>query len=58
VVVGDEDRLFVDPCLRIADAIPGATLRVIPDAAHSGQFENTGGWLEAVLPFLASRRPG
>lgn len=54
VVVGAEDRDFIDASRRMADAIPTADLVVIDDAAHSPQFENPDGWWHAVAPFLAS----
>ena len=42
------------PAQRMADAIPAADLVVIPDAAHSPQFENPDAWWDAVPPFLAA----
>ena len=56
VVVGAEDRGFLAPSRRMADAIPTADLVVIADAAHSPQFENPSGWWDAVAPFLAGGR--
>ncbi len=53
VVVGDQDRDFIGPSRRMAEAIGTADLVVIPDAAHSPQFENPQGWWDAVAPFLA-----
>lgn len=55
VVVGAEDRDFIDASRRMAEVIPGADLTVIDDAAHSPQFENPEGWWQAVAPFLAGR---
>lgn len=55
VVVGAEDRAFLGPSRRMAEAIPGADLVVVPDAAHSPQFENPTAWWDAVAPFLAGR---
>ena len=52
VIVGEEDRPFVKPSQRMADAIPGAELAVIPDAAHSPQFENEPAWWAALSGFL------
>jgi pimeloyl-ACP methyl ester carboxylesterase len=54
VVVGAEDTAFVAAAHRLADAIEGADLVVIPDAAHSPQFENPDAWWEAVSTFLAA----
>jgi pimeloyl-ACP methyl ester carboxylesterase len=36
----------------MADTIPGAELAVIPDAAHSPQFENPEPWWKAIQAFL------
>ena len=52
VVVGAEDRAFVGAAHRLAASIPGAELVVVPDAAHSPQFENPDAWWEAVGGFL------
>ncbi|MBX3285825.1 MAG: alpha/beta hydrolase [Actinobacteria bacterium] len=53
VVVGEQDKLFVAAARAMADTIPGADLVVIPDAAHSPQFENPDAWWAAVSSFLA-----
>jgi 3-oxoadipate enol-lactonase len=53
VIVGDEDRLMLAPSHRIAEAIPGAELVVVPDASHCPQFENPDPWWKAVSSFLA-----
>jgi pimeloyl-ACP methyl ester carboxylesterase len=52
VLVGEEDRLFLGPCRRLAEAIPTARLAVLPDAGHSPQFENPDAWYEALDGFL------
>lgn len=52
VVVGEEDQAFLGAARRLADAIAGADLVVIPDAAHSPQFENPDAWWDAVSRFL------
>jgi pimeloyl-ACP methyl ester carboxylesterase len=52
VIVGEHDQPFVKPSQRMADAIPGAELTVIPDAAHSPQFENPELWWKALRTFL------
>ncbi|HEV7723319.1 MAG TPA: alpha/beta hydrolase [Iamia sp.] len=57
VVVGEEDEGFVGPSERLAEAIPGATLEVIADAAHSPQFENPDRWWKVVSRFLEAGRP-
>jgi len=53
VIVGEEDEPFLKPAHRMAGAIPGAELAVIPDAAHSPQFENPERWWEVLSGFLA-----
>ena len=52
VIVGEEDRPFVKPSQRMAEAIPDARLAVIPDAAHCPQFENERAWWAALTSFL------
>ncbi len=48
VIVG-ENVLGLRPYAdAMAATIPGAVLRVIPNAAHTPQTENTAGWLAAV----------
>lgn len=54
VVVGAEDRDFLGAAGRMAAAIPGAQHVVIPDAAHSPQFEHPDAWWSAVSGFLAA----
>jgi pimeloyl-ACP methyl ester carboxylesterase len=53
VVVGEEDGPFRKPSARMADAIPGAELVVIPDGGHSPQFEATEHWWKALTDFIA-----
>jgi pimeloyl-ACP methyl ester carboxylesterase len=53
VIVGEQDRPFVGASERMAAAVPGGSLAVIPDAGHSPQFENPGECWEAVSHFLA-----
>lgn len=52
VIVGVEDRPFLEASRQIAATIPGAQLVVVPDAGHSPQFENPGAWLSALDDFL------
>jgi pimeloyl-ACP methyl ester carboxylesterase len=54
VIVGEQDRPFIGPSERMAQAIPNASLTVIPDAGHSPQFENPDAWWSAVSGFLAA----
>lgn len=53
VIVGLEDRTFLEPSVRLADAVPGAELVVIPDAGHSPQFEAPAAFWDAVAAFTA-----
>lgn len=53
VLVGEHDQAFVGPSRRMADALPCSELVVIPDAAHSPQFENPDPWWNALRTFLA-----
>ena len=52
VLVGEEDRPFRKPSQRMADAIPGAELAVIPDGGHSPQMESPELWWKALSGFL------
>jgi pimeloyl-ACP methyl ester carboxylesterase len=53
VMVGEQDAPFRKPSERMADAIPGAQLAVIPGAGHSPQFESPDAWWAALQGFLA-----
>jgi len=52
VLVGELDSLLLEPSHRLAEAIPGAELVVIPDAGHSPQVEAPEAWFAAVSGFL------
>lgn len=54
VMVGEQDAPFLEPSERLAAAIPGARLAVIPDAGHSPQFENPDAWWAALSSFLGN----
>jgi pimeloyl-ACP methyl ester carboxylesterase len=56
VLVGEQDALLVEPSRRMAAAIPGARLEVVPDAGHSPQQENPAAWSKALTSFLDSLR--
>jgi pimeloyl-ACP methyl ester carboxylesterase len=56
VLVGEQDEGFVAASERMASTVPGAELVVVPDAAHSPQFENPQAWWRAVRGFLAAQR--
>lgn len=57
VVVGEEDEGFLGASERLAATIPDAALEVIPEAAHSPQFENPDRWWKVVTRFLEAGRP-
>ncbi len=57
VLVGEEDAGFLPASRRMAAAIPGASLAVIPDAGHSPQFENPDAWWAAIRSFLHDDGP-
>ena len=48
VIAGEADEPFIEPSKAMAAAISDAELRVIPDAAHSPQYENAPLWREAI----------
>lgn len=52
VIVGSEDVGFLAPSAELVEAIPGARLVTIPDAAHSPQIENPSAWLAAIRGHL------
>ena len=52
VLVGAQDAPFLADSRRLAQAIPGARLEVVPDAGHSPQRENAAAWRTAVVSFL------
>ena len=54
VIVGEEDAAFLGHAERMAAAIGGARLVVVPDSGHSPQFENPAAWFAAVADFLSS----
>jgi 3-oxoadipate enol-lactonase len=53
VIAGAEDEKFLPTSEDIARTMPNARFVVIPDAAHSPQFENPGAWLDVVTEFLS-----
>ena len=56
VVVGEHDTPFL-PCAReLADAIPGARHRVIPEAGHQPQLESPGPFTAALREHLTAAR--
>ena len=52
VLVGEEDRSFLEPAEVMAASLPHARLVVLPGAGHQPQFEAPGPWREAVLDHL------
>jgi pimeloyl-ACP methyl ester carboxylesterase len=57
VIVGEQDRPFLEGSARMADVIAGARHVVVPDAGHSPQFESPGPWWAALADFMRSTRP-
>ena len=57
VLVGAEDASFLPASRRMAEAIPGAELVVVPDAAHSPQLEHPEAWFAGVSGFLSRTAP-
>ena len=53
VIVGELDGTMFDDCRRLAEAIPGAHLTVLPGAGHVPQLEAPDAWWEAVSGFLS-----
>jgi pimeloyl-ACP methyl ester carboxylesterase len=61
VVAGEQDIITpVWQCRRVAELIPGATLKVFTGAgsSHAVGLERTVEFLDEVLPFLAAQRSG
>ena len=54
VIVGDQDQPFIGPSERMTEAIPDASLAVIPNAGHSPQFENPEAWWAVLSEFLGA----
>jgi pimeloyl-ACP methyl ester carboxylesterase len=52
VIVGELDSTMLDDCRRLAAAIPGASLTVIPGAGHVPQVETPDAWWAALWGFL------
>jgi len=56
VVVGEQDRPFLGPSRRMAEAIPGARLEALAGAGHSPQLEAPEALLGALTGFLRNLR--
>jgi len=52
VVVGESDRAMLEDCRRLAAAIPGARLTVVPGAGHSLPAEKPAEFWAALTAFL------
>lgn len=52
VIVGEFDGTMGDDCRRLAEAIPGSHLTVIPGAGHVPQLEQPDAWWAALSDFL------
>ena len=48
IIVGEADDPFIGPSRLMAEAINGAVLEIIEDAAHSPQYENRLAWRAAI----------
>ena len=57
VIAGEQDDRFLEPCRRIAAALPNAALVVVSDAGHSPQFEAPDEWWAAVTEYLRRHVP-
>jgi 3-oxoadipate enol-lactonase len=56
-VVGAEDAGAPPDAMRVmAEAVPGARLAIVPNAAHIANIDNTAGFYEAVADFLGLSR--
>jgi 2-succinyl-6-hydroxy-2,4-cyclohexadiene-1-carboxylate synthase len=53
LVVGEHDQKFVATAERMAEAMPHATVAVIPGAGHNVHLEAPSLWLAAVVGFLS-----
>jgi proline iminopeptidase len=55
VITGELDPFGEPTASEVAEALPNATLVVLPDAGHFifGESENRGAWARAILSFLA-----
>lgn len=52
VIVGEDDQAMRADCERIAAAVPGARLAVVPGAAHAPQFENEPAFWRSLVDAL------
>lgn len=52
ILVGAEDKPFIQPSKLMASQIPRAQLATIPHSAHSPQYENESDWRDAVAGHL------
>ena len=53
IIVGAEDKPFLEPAKLMASKIDDSQLVVIDNAAHSPQYENADVWRDAVLAHLS-----
>ena len=54
VIVGEQDKPFVEPSQRMAATVGHGRLEVIPDAGHIPQFENPDAWWQTLSAYLAA----
>jgi pimeloyl-ACP methyl ester carboxylesterase len=56
ILHGEHDRTFpLAAAERLKGAVPEATLKIVPEAGHMPQFDNSGEWLAAIRGFLVRR---
>jgi 3-oxoadipate enol-lactonase len=58
VIVGAQDRVFLEQSRRVAATVPGAKLVVLPDAGHAPQFEQPEEWWRSLAAFLDALEVG
>lgn len=56
VLVGALDKPFLAPSRHLRDHLPDARLELVPNAAHSPQFENPQFWQQTIADHLANLR--
>jgi 3-oxoadipate enol-lactonase len=54
VIVGEQDKAFVEPSQRMAAAVGHGRLEVIAEAGHIPQFENPDAWWQTLSAYLAA----
>jgi 2-succinyl-6-hydroxy-2,4-cyclohexadiene-1-carboxylate synthase len=52
VVAGERDERYAALGRRLVDALPDATLALVPEAGHAAHLERPQAFLDAVLPWV------